>query len=195
MSTFRLNEDTIKESVVKEDQLETKEIVTNNKDQLDIKENNSNVKEIILKGPLSHAYTEALNLLLDRNENKTQDLRQENVHMALHAAIIIEENEEEMNGSIPDSGRAFLYVYDGKKMGLSEVSNMYEELTSAKSGHPEAGYVGGVIENVENLINKPEVGKNLDTMGLSLEAMKIPLYYSRNACMNGLINFLRKPEA
>lgn len=193
MGTFRLNDETTVDPVSKQDPNETKVI---NPDasgvQHQVDEKPEGVREIILKGPLSHAYTEALNILLDKNENKTQDLRQESVHLALHAAQIVEDEEEEAAGPVPDSAKAFVYVYDGKKMGLSDVSEMYEELSQIKETRPEAGFVGGVIENAETMLSDPSAARNLETMTVSFEHMKIPLYFSRTACMNSLTNFLVK---
>lgn len=190
MGTFRLNENPSESSGVKE--VKQPEVLELNKTVLPdtTEESKSGVKEIILKGPLGHAYTEALKLLLNKTTNKSGDIRQENMQEALISQVILE--EEEPTESIPENSKGFVYVYDGKKMGTGELSNMFEDLSGAKEAHPEAGYVSGTIENAEALLKDPAKARNLETMMLSLESVGIPLHYTRKACLDGIVKFINK---
>lgn len=190
MTTFRLkdistNNDSI--TKVKETPIIETGIKATNED-----ENKKNgIKEIILKGPLGHAYTEALNLLLNKQTNASGEIRQESFQEAMQAQIYLDE-EQEGDDVVPDSAKGFVYVYDGKKMGLNDVSNMFEDLAGSKQTHPDVGHISGTVENAEHLLKDAAKSRSLETMTLALEAIGIPLFFSRKATMNSLISFITK---
>ena len=180
MSTFRLNEEPTNNvnTPVAEEQAEQ----TNTA-------NEGKIKEIILKGPLGHAYTEALNLLLDKKTNPDRDIRQESVYQSLVANILQDETESDQN--TPGDMKAYVYVYDGRKMGLGELSEMFEEISNKKEAIPEGGYVCAVVENAEVLLDQPHLSKPFEKTILALENRKVNFFFSKTGAINGLTGFLK----
>ena len=192
MSTFRLTDTPVTNTAVEEiKQPEVQE--TNKADKAkDVEEKPQGIKEIILKGPLGHAYTEALQLLLNKQTNASRDIRQESVQQAFQAKLFIE--GEEPTDSIPDNAKGFVYIYDGKTMGLGDLTNLFDDIAGAKEAHPDAGYISGVIQNAEHLLKDQTKAKNLETMTKALEEMKVPLHFSEPAAISGIMGFLQKKD-
>ena len=79
MSIFRLN-DAVSKVTPGNAEVAPKVEVSKTKEERPGKDtdNQGVVKEIVLKGPMSHAFTEVLNILLDRKTNPEGVLRAEN---------------------------------------------------------------------------------------------------------------------
>jgi hypothetical protein len=185
MSTFRLNEEPTNKinTPVSGEQAQTQNAEETNT------ANEGKIKEIILKGPLGHAYTEALNLLLDKKTNPDRDIRQESVYQSLVAIILQDEAESDPN--VSGDLKAYVYVYDGKKMGMGELSEMFEEISSKKEAIPEGGYVCAVVENSESLLDQPHLSQPFEKTILALENRKINFFFSKSGAINGVIGFLK----
>lgn len=185
MSTFQLNEpqvltpDAQKQVEIHQDPNETTSQEQVNKP-----------KEVIIKGPLGHGYTEVLNILLDKKTNPDREIRQESVYQALQANVLVDEAESDAN--TPDDMKAYVYVYDGKKMGMGQLSEMFEEVTAKKESLPEGGYVSALVENAQEILDQPNLAAPFEKTILAMESMKVNFHFTQEASLNSLANFLRK---
>ena len=160
---------------------ETQQVVDSTEQQ---QQSDSGIKEIILKGPLSHAYTEALNLLLNKKDNRTGVIRSENNMTQMVAGGLSEEQEEELSPA--DSNRSYVYVYDGRRMNLGEIEAMASRVADTKKNNPAAGYVGVVVEGYDEISRgDPSKAEYLGMQMMHLESeYGVKVIYTRNAAVN-----------
>lgn len=147
------------------------------------------VKEIILKGPLGHAYTEALKLLLNKETNPDRELRQESVYQAIQANVIHSEAEDDLEPK--KENNTYVYVYDGKRMDMGDINQLFDSVNAVKGPNDQAIDVIAVIENAEELLGKKSTSNAVEEMTLSFESRNIPLYFTRNGAMAALINRMK----
>lgn len=192
MATFRLNEVPVDNKAVQE--VQQPDAVAMQAGQTTPGEEGKSgvIKEIVLKGPLGHAYTEALQLLLCKETNATGDIRQENMQQAIQAQFVID--EETPVSSLPENAKGFIYVYDGKKMSLGDVNNMFDDLAAVKEAHPQAGYVNGTIENAGVLLDNPRTASSLEMLTAHMESIGVSLHFSRTSSLNSILGFCRKGQ-
>ena len=186
MTIFRLNEDTAATATQIQSKENAEALTTGQEPNAEAP---GTIKEIILKAPLGHAYTEALNLLLDKKTNKNRDIRQESVYQALHANVLADEAEGDPN--TPDHNKAFVYVYDGKKMNMGDLAHLYDDVAEKTEKVPEAGYVCVVIDNSQDLLDQPSMAKPFEQTMLALESMKVKFFFGTNGGINGITQFLK----
>lgn len=146
------------------------------------------IKEIHLKGPLGHAYTEALRLVLGKNSNTELGLRNENVYQAIQASILTE--NQESDNSLSENQKGYVYVYDGKKLGIGDVGEIFDQVTSKTNTAPQKGYLSVVVENPETVFRNEAMNMRLENLSSSLQAMGIPLYFTRDAAIGSIVGFL-----
>ena len=192
MSVFRLTEETEenKTEINVEDKSVTEQTPLSNTQASPSDESKKEVvKEIILKGPLGHAYTEALKLLLNKETNADRELRQESVYQALQANVIHDEAEDDLEPKKEDN--TYVYVYDGKRMGMGDLNKLFDSVNATKGPNDEAIDVVAVIENAEELLREKSTSNAVEEMTLSFESRGIPLYFTRNGAMAALINRMK----
>lgn len=143
------------------------------------------IKEVVLKGPMGYAYTEVLNLLLDKKTNPDRTIRQESVYQAIQANILAE--EAEMDENTPPDAQGYIYVYDGKKVGSLELNKLFDEVSVQKSKNPNTGYVSVVIENPEQVTSP-----NLDGLVTHMESIGVKVHFRREAAISSIVSFLTK---
>lgn len=145
------------------------------------------VKEIILKVPVGHAFTEALNLLLNTKKNKSGVIRTES-NMTQIAVMNADEGEEdELRPS--EANKAYIFVQDGRKMNLGEIDLMINSAKEAKD--KGAGYVGVVVEGLEETTAAdPTKGEFMSVGALHLESYGVPVIYTRMRAMGAVEKFL-----
>ena len=192
MSVFRLTEETEenkKEINVEDKSITEKNPLSNTQASPSDESKKEVVKEIILKGPLGHAYTEALKLLLNKETNPDRELRQESVYQAIQANVIHSEVEDDLESKKEDS--TYVYVYDGKRMGMGDINKLFDSVNATKGPNGEAIDVVAVIENAEELLREKSTSNAVEEMTLSFESRGIPLYFTRNGAMAALLNRMK----
>lgn len=114
----------------------------------------SGIKEIILKGPIGYAFTDVLNKLLCRKDNRSGVIRTESFRTESMSQLLITNIEAENQAEIEEKpDRAFIYVNDGRKMNLGEVQNLLEEVEKKRDTLGEKGYIGVVIEGMGEVVD------------------------------------------
>ena len=192
MSVFRLTEETEenKKEITEEDKSITEKTPLSNTQASPSDEPKKEVvKEIILKGPLGHAYTEALKLLLNKETNPDRELRQESVYQAIQANVIHSEVEDDLEPK--KENNTYVYVYDGKRMDMGDINQLFDSVNALKGPNDEAFDVVAVIENAEELLREKSTSNAVEEMTLSFESRGIPLYFTRNGAMAALINRMK----
>lgn len=188
MAVFRLTESPLGSTDTSSRTPDPKKNITEKENTRELKR--GVIKEIVLKGPLGHAYTEALNLLLNKRNNKTGGLRQETMQQAFLTEVLPEDQRKVE--AVPENARGYVYVYDGRKMASNDLTNMFEDLAGAKDAHPEAGYVSGTIENAEDLLENPIRSKVLSMVQTGLQEKNITLHYDRERSLEAIAGFLKE---
>ena len=144
------------------------------------------VKEIVLKGPLSHAFTEVLNIMLDRKTNPEGVLRKENVAMAMAA---IEATEEDPD--VADAHKAYVYVYNGATMGLGDVVNMVEAAQAHKEEHPESE-LAILVQNADQVVSGKDTAKVMDMAVEQFRQEGITLFFRQEKAVSWVKSRLQK---
>lgn len=137
------------------------------------------VKEIVLKGPMSHAFTEVLNILLDRKTNPEGVLRKENVSMALTA---LEAVEEEGANDVENAAKAYVYVYNGKTMVLGDVVNMVEKAITDRQAHPQSE-VAVLVNHPESVVEGRDTAKAMSLATAQLRQEGVHLFFRQEAAL------------
>lgn len=167
--------------------------VTQEHQEVNQKETDSGVKEIFLTGPLGHAYTEAIKHLLNKRNNKTGVIRTEsNMTQMLVTDITAEEEADPIQQAGADMDKAFVFVYDGRRMNLGEVEAMVHRVLTAKSKNPDVGYVGVVIEGMDEVLAKKDTTASVFSQEvLHMESVKgINVIFSRTTAMGRIETLL-----
>lgn len=145
------------------------------------------VKEIVLKGPIGHAYTEVLNHLLSKKDNKTGVIRNETMTQLLVSSV--REAEEESENDLSEANRAYIFVNDGRKMNLGEVDEMVTRALEAKKNG--AGYVGVAIEGMDSVFDEDQnKGSVISHQVAHLESYGIPTFYTRSRTIGKIESLL-----
>ena len=186
MSTFRLGET---EEDKKREPEKIPNVGSNNDDSPENVSSSGQVKEIYVRGPLSHAYTEALNILLNKKDNHDREIRNESVYQALKANVFSEEENQQEN-ELPPEAQGFIYVYDGKRLGNSELAEMFNNIEELSKEKPGVGFKAVVIENADSLLEDPVKAGNLNLNMQSFESRKVKVFFSRERAMTNLCNFI-----
>ena len=121
-------------------------------EQAPVKENGK-VVEIQLKGPMSHAYTEILMMLLGKKEGSPDGMRMESMQQVLYLNDL--ENEEQ------EKDKSIVYVYDGKTMNLGDLVDLSDAIVEGSVGVDKTR-VFGVIENATEFVEKHPGNTMLD---------------------------------
>lgn len=141
-------------------------------------EKEGTIKEIILKGPMSHAFTEVLNIMLDRKTNPEGVLRKESVQMAVATFEAAEEDPDVMGDQ-----KAYVYVYNGQVMSLGDVVNMVEAAQVEKEAHPESQVVV-VVDQADKVVQNPATAKAMGMATSQLRQEGITLFLRKESAVN-----------
>lgn len=144
------------------------------------------VREIVLRAPLGHAVTEALKMLLNRDDNKTGTIRQEN----MMAQLLVNEITEEDDLGPADKDKAYVYVQDGRKMNLGEIDAiMNAAMTQMQS---DAGFVGVFVDGLEDTLKTdPNKGEFISQGALHMESCGIKVMYGRLRFMTAVEDWVK----
>ena len=193
MSIFRLN-DAVSKVTPGNAEVAPKEEVSKTKEERSggDSDNQGVVKEIVLKGPMSHAFTEVLNILLDRKTNPEGVLRAENSHMALTALEAMEEDEE--NADLENAARAYVYVYNGKTMTLGDVVNMVEKALEDRQAHPKSE-VAVVVNNAEKVIDGKDTSRAMSMATQQFRQEGVRLFFRQEKALDWVASAMLKGKA
>lgn len=144
-------------------------------------------KEIIIKGPLGHAYTEMLNHLLNRKTNRTGVIRSE--AMSNFMSVLSEEELRELTPS--GKHRAYVFVNDGKKMSLTDVDNALTEATKLSDELGETGYVSMLVENLGDVeqSDPSKAGYIADSL-VHMESRGVRISYTKEGAARSIMGYL-----
>ena len=130
------------------------------------------VVEIQLKGPMSHAYTEILMLLLGKKEGSPDGMRMETVQQLLYL--------NEIENAPDEHDKSIVYVFDGKTMDLGDVADLGDAIVGAGATEDKSR-VYGVIENAEAFVDKHPGNQMLDQVLRMAHNAGTNIYFSREA--------------
>lgn len=139
------------------------------------------IKEIYLKGPMGHAYTEVLRLLLGKKEGGPDALRNESIQQA----VMLQQLEEEVAGLDPidEKLKRYVYVYDGKSMTLGDVAEMGDAILKART--ESTNNVEIVIENCESFLKSATNNNQMFDQVLRMAGESaMPVYFNRETWLN-----------
>ena len=193
MSIFRLN-DAVSKVTPGNTEVAPKVEVSKTKEERPGKDSDNQgvVKEIVLKGPMSHAFTEVLNILLDRKTNPEGVLRTESSQMALTALEALEEDEE--NADLENAARAYVYVYNGKTMTLGDVVNMVEKALEDRQAHPKSE-VAVVVNNAEKVIDGKDTSRAMSMATQQLRQEGVHLFFRQEKALDWVASMMLKGKA
>lgn len=129
--------------------------------------------EIVLTGPLGHIYTQALNVLLAK-EDATSMLK---VYDEYERE---EEDEEEEEGE-----RSYVYVANGQHLSQAEVVDAYNDIVGFRNDHPN----GKVIVGLESEKGFSNAANGFDRC---LTEMGIRTYYKRKSITEAISGLYKK---
>lgn len=126
--------------------------------------------EIVLSGPLGHIYTQALNILLAKEDMGAMVTLQEEW----------DKEEQDLNGTgISDDGKAYVYVTDASQMTQNEVGQAYDEIVSYQQQHPSSRVVVGL----ESHRGVNQAASRFDRM---VSCRGISVYYKTSSIQNAI---------
>ena len=174
------------------EQEEFREKISDTKEDVNTTPSDSGVKEILLNAPVGHAYTEALKHLLNKRDNKTGVIRTEGSMTQLVATGTITEGPETIEDIGASMSKAYVFVYDGRRMNLGQVEEMVHKLAKVKQDNPNAGYVALSIEGMEEVLEKADTTASVMSQELlHLEQHHgVEVFYSRTKTMSRIESFL-----
>lgn len=125
--------------------------------------------EIVLSGPLGHIYTQALNVLLAKED-------------AVSTYKFYEEYErEEDDEDKDDEDKAFVYIADGRTLEQGEVVRAFNDIVKFKNDYPKAAVVVG-------LECAGTFSKAAASFDRCISGMKIPTFYKKETITNAIKN-------
>jgi hypothetical protein len=176
MSVFRLSEASASTELKNEDGTTQTQVATTEASGNAPTDGKGVIKEIYLKGPMGHAYTEILRMLLGKKEGGPDALRSE----SMQQAVLLQQLEEEVAGLDPidEKLRRYVYVYDGKTMTLGDVAEMGDAILKARAENKHNVEV--VIENCDSFL-KSGVNNNqmFDQVLRMAGEAHTPVYFSQ----------------
>lgn len=146
----------------------------------------SGIREVVLRGPIGHAYTEVLNHLLSKKKNKTGVIRNENMTQLMVSVMQDEEDPSDVNS---EANKAYIFVNDGRKMNLGEIDDMVNNASKAKDNG--AGYVGVTMEGMQQVFEDDATKASvISHQALHLESLGIPMFFTRDRTVSVIENWL-----
>ena len=125
--------------------------------------------EIVLSGPLGHIYTQALNVLLAKEDAVST--------YKFYEEYEREEDEEDKEGE----DKAFVYIADGRTLEQGEVVRAFNDIVKFKNDYPKATVVVG-------LECAGTFSKAAASFDRCISGMKIPTFYKKDSITNAIKN-------
>lgn len=125
--------------------------------------------EIVLSGPLGHIYTQALNVLLAKEDAVST--------YKFYEEYEREEDEEDDEGE----DKAFVYIADGRTLEQGEVVRAFNDIVKFKNDYPKAAVVVG-------LECAGTFSKAAASFDRCISGMKIPTFYKKDSITNAIKN-------
>ena len=128
-------------------------------------------QDIVIQGPLSHVYTQALNLILAKESMGS---------ISQIGARVIDKQED---GEKPKG--VYVYVADAKDLQQNDVTSIFSEICAYKEENPDNHVVLG-LESVDGFSNAASL------LSRTMSDMGVKVYLKRESCI-GAIRSLSKP--
>lgn len=144
-------------------------------------------KEIVIKGPIGYAYTDVLNHLLGKEENREGEIeiRGADRMEALHSQLSNTYNEE--------TEQTVLFVEDGRNVGLVEVDAIQAEIEiDLSKRRDKVPYIGVVIEHIDKVANSNPYkhAAIIEALEYLRENFDVQIFHSREAAIRSIQNAL-----
>ena len=143
------------------------------------------IREVVVRGPASHAMTEVLNIFLGKHTGgeAMANLRMEKMRVestvlqsVTMQQIQDEEDEEEQKGK----AKAYVYVFDGRKMNLQDVDVLEQVMEQAPT---DGGYVAAVVvDRGDEFVMRHHAPEALRSLEIRAESVGIPFFLTTTAC-------------
>ena len=143
------------------------------------------VREVVLRGPASHAMTEMLNIFLGKHNggDSLANLRSEKMRVEstiLQSVTMQQIQEEEEEEEQKGKAKAYVYVFDGRKMGLHDVDALEQILEKPQE---DGGYVAAVtVDHADQFVQNHKAPMALSDIAQRAESKGIPFFYTVGAC-------------
>ena len=125
--------------------------------------------EIVLSGPLGHIYTQALNVLLAKEDAVST--------YKFYEEYEREEDDEDEEGE----DKAFVYIADGRTLEQGEVVRAFNDIVKFKNDYPKASVVVG-------LECAGTFSKAAASFDRCISGMKIPTFYKKDTITKAIKN-------
>lgn len=130
--------------------------------------------EIVLAGPLGHIYTQALNVLLAKEDSTS-----------MFKIYDEYEKEEVEDDDEYDDTKSFVYVADASKLQQPEVVDAYNQIVKFKDTYPAAAIVVGLESN-------NGFTKAANVFDRCMTDLGIKTYYKRKTISDAIANLYTK---
>lgn len=143
------------------------------------------VREVVVRGPASHAMTEVLNIFLGKHNGGSDmaNLRAEKMRTEstiLQSVTMQQIQEEEEAEEQKGKAKAYVYVFDGRKMALHDVDLLEQVMEKPDT---DDGYVAAVVvDRGDEFVMRHKAPEALQALEIRAEASKIPFFMTIEAC-------------
>lgn len=151
------------------------------------KEHAGKTVEIVVNGPLGHVYTQALNLLLSKEDMAAGG----GLEMAMspdESAMFVHSGDH-YEGSfssdeIEDDSKAYVYVTDASRVDMDELNRALDDMDKYLEQNP----TGSLVLGLENALSSTVAASRLMRM-VELKSKKV--YCSRSSTLNALKGIIK----
>lgn len=143
------------------------------------------IREVVVRGPASHAMTEVLNIFLGKHNGgeAMANLRAETMRMEsaiLQSVTIQQIQDEEDDEEHKSKAKEYVYVFDGRKMSLQDVDALEQIMENPTTND---GYVAAVVvDRGDEFVMRHQSPEALNALEIRAESAKIPFFLTIGAC-------------